>query len=225
MQPGTVLYELADLSTVWVLADVYEYEIDRVRTGREATITFAAYPDRGFPGKITFLYPTIDPGTRTLRVRIELPNKDLALRPGMYGDVRIRSDATEGIFVPFEAVVDTGEAKYLFLAQAKGRFEPRRVKLGARAGDKVQILDGIADGDEVVTTANFLLDSESRLRATIQGGGGAPGAAPAPSPECDGKFDRQKYPDKHQQCLACQVHRGMGTMEQDCQNAIPKPWK
>jgi membrane fusion protein, copper/silver efflux system len=168
VQPGTVLYELADLSTVWVLADVYEYEIERVRAGQEATVRLAAFPRATIRGKVTFLAPDLDPATRTLRVRIELPNADSRLRPGMYGDVSIAGDRTDGVFVPAEAVVDTGEAQYVFLAQAGGRFEPRRVKVGARAGDKVQILEGVSEGETVVTTANFLLDSESRLRATVQ---------------------------------------------------------
>lgn len=226
VQPGTALLAIADLSTVWVIADVYEYEASRVHQGMRATIAFPAYPSEKFSGKVTFLYPTVDPSTRTLRVRIELENDDLRLRPGMYGDVGLETDREEqGLVVPAEAVVDTGEVQYLFVAREGGRFEPRRVELGASGDDKVQITDGVTEGEIVVTTANFLIDSESRLRAAIQGEG-AGGAAPAGAPSiCDQRFDKTKYPDKHAQCRSCEAHRGMGSMEEDCRNAIAKPWK
>jgi Cu(I)/Ag(I) efflux system membrane fusion protein len=226
VQPGTPLLAIADLSTVWVVADVYEYEVARVRVGLEAKLALAAYSKEKFTGKVSFLYPTVDPSTRTLRVRIELKNKDLRVRPGMYGDVYLATDKLEGLVVPAEAIVDTGELQYVFVAKEGGRFEPRRVHLGARTDDKVQVLDGVADGEIVVTTANFLIDSESRLRAAIQGEGGGGGAAPAASSACDKIFDQAKYPDKYAQCRSCeQQHHGMGSMEDDCRNAIPKPWK
>ena len=132
--------------------------------------------------------------------------------------------AAEALVVPTEAVVDTGEAQYLFIAKDGGRFEPRRVKLGARAGSKIAILDGVSEGETVVTTANFLLDSESRLRATIEGEPSSTGA-PAPPDFCDANFDKARYANAYEQCKACKVHRGMGSMEDDCRAAIPKPWK
>ena len=221
VQPGTSLFTIADLSTVWVVADVYEYEVGRVAVGLEAKLVLAAYPNEKLTGKVTFLSPTVDPSTRTLRVRIELKNKDLRLRPGMYGDVFLATDKLEGLVVPTEAIVDTGELQYLFVAKEGGRFEPRRVQLGVRTDEKVQVQGGVAEGEIVVTTANFLIDSESRLRAAIQGEGTAPAAS-----TCDKLFDQAKYPDKYAQCRACeQQHRGMGSMEDDCRNAIPKPWK
>src|SRR5206468_1476614 len=126
-----------------------------------------------------------------------------------------------GLVVPSEAVVDTGELQYVFVAREGGHFEPRRVKLGARSGDQVEILEGVRDGEMVVTTANFLVDSESRLRAAIEGETPPPGAS-----SCEVAIDQQKFPDKVQQCRQCElVHRGMGTMVEDCKNAIPKPWK
>jgi len=169
VQPGSELFEIADLSKVWVLADVYEHELGRVSLGQSATVTVSAYPKTPFTGKIGFIYPALDAGTRTLRVRIEFDNKDLKLRPGMFGDVVLQLAAESGVVVPLEALVDTGEYQYVFLAKAGGRFEPRRVQAGARAGDKVEILSGLSAGETVVTTANFLIDSESRLRAAIQG--------------------------------------------------------
>lgn len=168
VQPGSELFEIADLSKVWVLAEIYEHEIARVSVGQSATVTVSAYPKAPFTGKVGFIYPALDPSTRRLRVRIELGNKDLKLRPGMFGDVVLQLAAESGVVIPVEALVDTGEYQYVFLAKGEGRFEPRRVQAGARAGDKVEILTGLAAGEAVVTTANFLIDSESRLRAAIQ---------------------------------------------------------
>lgn len=223
VQPGTELFEIADLSKLWVLADIYEYEISRVSVGQTATVVVNAYPNAPFTGKVGFIYPTLDPATRTLRVRIELDNKDLKLRPGMFGDVVIRLEAASGVVIPVEALVDTGEYQYVFLAKAAGRFEPRRVQVGTRSGDKVQILTGVAAGDTVVTTANFLIDSESRLRAAIQSPSQATAAAPS---ACTQEFDQAKYPDKHRQCLECErVHQGMGDMVDDCKRSIARPWR
>ena len=224
VQPGSTLFQVADLSTVWVLADVYEYEIGRVELGQPARITFVAYPGEEFTGKLTFIYPSLNSSTRTLRVRLELKNPKLRLRPGMYGDVTIQLARAEVLVGPREAIVDTGVVQYVFVARPGGRFEPRKVKLGARAGDKVAVLEGLAEGETVVTTANFLLDSESHLQATIQGEAGAGAPAP-PGDFCEAELDKQKFPDKHQQCVACRAHRGMGSMEEDCRKQIPKPWK
>jgi len=228
VQPGTELFEIADLSKVWVIANVYEYEIGRVSVGQAATVVVGAYPEQPLSGKVTFIYPTVDAATRTLSVRIELDNQDFKLHPGMYGDVVIQLTSAQGVVVPWEALVDTGEYQYVFLAKEGGHFEPRRVSAGARSGEKVQILQGLSAGETVVTTANFLIDSESRLRAAIEGTAD-PGGAPAPSgtpSACDADFDKLKFSGKHAQCRQCElVHRGMGSMEQDCKNAIPRPWR
>jgi Cu(I)/Ag(I) efflux system membrane fusion protein len=227
VQPGTELFEIADLSKVWVLADIYEYEIGRVNVGQAATVSVGGYAEEGFAGKVTFIYPTVDTSTRTLRVRVELDNKDLKLRPGMYGDVTIQLSRASGVVIPVEALVDTGEYQYVFLAKEGGRFEPRRVRAGARSGEKVQILEGLSAGEMVVTTANFLVDSESRLRAAIEGSSSTDGgAAVPPASACDNDFDKAKFREKYDQCLQCErVHRGMGTMEEDCKNAIARPWR
>jgi len=228
-QPGTELFTIADLSRVWVLADVYENELSRVKVGQRAAVTLQAAEGKTFDGAVKFLYPNVDPSTRTMRVRIELPNGDGVLRPGMFGDVKIDLPAADGFLVPAEALVDTGEHQYVFVAQEGGRFEPRPVKAGARAGADVEIVSGLREGETVVTTGNFLLDSESRLRSVIEGDAKrAPStpAAPGQGPSCDADFDKTKFTDKHQQCRSCEVvHRGMGSMEQDCKNAIPKPWR
>lgn len=228
VQPGTELFEIADLSKVWVIANVYEHEIGRVSVGQNASVVVGAYPKEPLSGKVAFIYPIVDSATRTLSVRVELDNKDLRLHPGMYGDVVIQLSSAQGVVVPLEALVDTGDYQYAFLVREGGRFEPRRVAVGARSGDKVQIVQGLSVGETVVTTSNFLIDSESRLRAAIEGTtepGAAPPAISSPS-ACDNDFDKLKFPEKHGQCRQCElVHRGMGNMEQDCKDAIPRPWR
>jgi Cu(I)/Ag(I) efflux system membrane fusion protein len=170
--PGQELYEIADIARVWVLADVYEADIGRVRAGQAATITLQALPGESFTGKVAYLYPAVNPQSRTMQARIDVPNRLGHLRPGMYADVVIDLGATEGISIPADALVDTGEAQYVFVSLPGGRFEPRLVTVGVRTAEKVQILRGVHPGESVVTTANFLIDSESRLRAAIQGFGG-----------------------------------------------------
>jgi membrane fusion protein, copper/silver efflux system len=169
VQPGMPLFDIADLSKVWVLADVYEYESGRVAVGQKARIELAGQRGQRVEGKLGFVYPALEPTTRTLRVRVELDNPELKLRPGMYADVFIDIGEAKGVVVPREAVVDTGDHQYVFVAKDAGRFEPRLVQVGARSEDKVQIVWGVADGETVVTTANFLVDSESRLKAAIEG--------------------------------------------------------
>jgi Cu(I)/Ag(I) efflux system membrane fusion protein len=167
VQPGTELFQIADLSRVWVLADVYEGEIGRVAVGQKATLALAAWPGETFTGRVTFLYPAINTGSRTLQARLEFPNPGLRLRPGMYGDVTLEVGASEAVVVPREALVDTGEVQYVFVARGGGRFEPRRVRVGLGGEGQVAILSGLAEGESVVTSAAFLLDSESRLRAAL----------------------------------------------------------
>ena len=237
-QPGTDLFTIADLAKVWVLADVYEHDIARVKLGQQGRFTTSTYPDRVFTGEVKFVYPTVDVATRTAKVRLEFTNTqtkgattaDLELRPGMYGDVTLALPAAQSIVIPREALVDTGELQYVFVDKGNGRFEPRRVAVGARAGEKVEIRSGVAEGETVVTTGNFLLDSESRLRAAIEGPASTPTspsqAAPAAATGCDADFDKAKYPAKHDACRACEKqHAGMGTMVDDCKKAIAKPWK
>jgi Cu(I)/Ag(I) efflux system membrane fusion protein len=173
VSPGMALFEVADLSTVWVMAEIYESDLWRVRVGQPARFEVTAYPGEAFAGKVKFTYPVVDPSSRTLRVRFELRNAQgpggLKLRPGMYGHVALDLLRTSGLMVPAEAVVDTGELQYLFVVKEGGRFEPRRVRLGERGDDAYEVIEGVAEGEVVVTTANFLIDSESRLRAAIEG--------------------------------------------------------
>ena len=170
------LFTIADLSRVWVLADLYEMDFAGVRLGDRATFTTDALPGRELSGRIEFIYPTVSSETRTLKVRLSLENASGALKPGMYGRVRVVGRGGSALMVPGEAVVNTGEHKYVFLARSDGHFEPRMVWTGVQDGDRVQILKGLAAGDTVVASASFLIDSESRLKAAIAGMGKQPGA-------------------------------------------------
>jgi membrane fusion protein, copper/silver efflux system len=173
VSPGMPLFEVANLSNVWVVAEIYESDLKRVRVGQPARFQVSAYPGETFSGKVKFLSPTLDAGSRTLRARLEFRNRPgpagLRLLPGMFGNVLLDVPATAGLLVPSEAVVDTGDVQYVFVAHPGGHFEPRRVKIGARLEDRMEITQGLSEGETVVTTANFLIDSESRLRAAIEG--------------------------------------------------------
>jgi Cu(I)/Ag(I) efflux system membrane fusion protein len=184
VQAGTELFQLADLSSVWLLVDVYESEISRVKVGQKATFELKAYPGRRFPGRVQFIYPALDSGSRTLQARIELPNPALELRPGMFGDVNLDLGASEAVVAPQEALIDTGDHQYVFVDRGGGRYEPRLVKAGWSGNGRVAILEGLADGERVVTTASFLLDSESRLRAAVEGFNAGP-AAPHPAHQAE----------------------------------------
>lgn len=177
--PDTPLLTLVDLSRVWVLADVYEMDLPRVHLGDPVRFAADGLPGRTFAGRIEFVEPTLSSETRTVRARVVLDNPDGLLRPGMFGRVEIGAHGRAVLTVPSEAVVRTGREDYVFLARAGGRFEPRRVTVGAEVGERAEILRGLAAGDTVVASASFLIDSESRLKAAIEGLGSQPGAEPA----------------------------------------------
>jgi membrane fusion protein, copper/silver efflux system len=180
--PETELYALADLSKVWVMADVYEFEAADVREGVWADVTLSTYPGRTFRGRVTYINPQLESSTRTLKVRVELPNPGLLLKPDMFADVNLRIAGARSLVVPAEAVMDSGSEQTVFVALGDGYFEPRKVTLGGRAGNKYVVTSGLRAGEQVVTSGNFLIDSESRLKsATGQMGGGHNhgGGAPA----------------------------------------------
>ncbi len=179
----TPLLTVADLSRVWVMADLYEMDMTRVHVGDVARFTTDAMPGRAFDGRIDFVYPTVSNETRTLKVRLTLANREGALRPGMYGRVSVAARGARVLSVPAEAVVNAGQQSYVFLAHAGGRFEPRMVWTGMPQGDRIQVLKGVAEGDTVVSSASFLIDSESRLKAAISGMGAQPGMAGMPGME------------------------------------------
>src|SRR3989449_5543151 len=163
VEPGTTLYELADLSTVWIHGDIYGSEITAVRLNQSAEVTFEAYPGETFRGKVAYIYPYLNEATRTVRVRMEFANPHLKLKPGMYGNVMLHVDAGRRLVVPKEAVLDSGLRQLVFLDLGQGVYQPYPVKLGRRSQDYVEVLEGIKEGDLVVTSANFLLDAESKL--------------------------------------------------------------
>ncbi len=165
---GQDLFVIADLSKIWVYADIYEYEIPLVSVGQGAEMILSYYAGETFSGKVNYVYPYLDEKTRTIKIRVEFDNPGLKLKPGMYANVRLRSIiADSALAIPTEAVLDTGERKIVFVQKRKGVFEPREVVLGAKAGDYYQVLSGVEAGEIVATSANFLIDSESRLGSAM----------------------------------------------------------
>lgn len=168
--PGEALFQIADLSSVWVLAEVAEQDIGLVKPGGVAEVNIGAYPDRKFTGKISFIYPTLTTATRTVQVRIEIANPDGLLKPSMFADVSLPVGSnTEVLSVPTSAVIDSGARQVVLVQQAEGRYAPRNVKLGSRSGDYVEVLEGLSEGEQVVTSALFLIDAESNLKAALSG--------------------------------------------------------
>ncbi len=168
--PGETLFQIADTSSVWVQADVFEQDIAAVNVGQKAKIRINAYPGEVFEGRIAYVYPTLKAETRTVPVRIELANPKGRLKPAMFADVDIPvAGAKPVVAVPNSAVIDSGSRQVVIVQLGEGRFEPRPVKLGARGGDFVQVLDGVREGERVVTAANFLIDAESNLKAALGG--------------------------------------------------------
>jgi Cu(I)/Ag(I) efflux system membrane fusion protein len=167
---GDSLFRLADLSTIWVIADVPEGDLAAIRIGAPATIRLRGRPGTVLDGKVGLIYPQVAEATRTTKIRIELANREGMLLPNMYADVEIGSgDAAPALAVPDSAVIDTGTRRIVILDRGEGRFEPREVKLGQRGDGMVAISEGVAEGDRVVVFANFLIDAESNLRAALSG--------------------------------------------------------
>jgi Cu(I)/Ag(I) efflux system membrane fusion protein len=172
LNEGDMPYEITDLSSIWVLADAYESDLARIRTGMTATLTLQAFPDRAFKGKVLFIDPVLDPKTRTAKVRLEFPNRTGELRPEMFGEVTMQAKQREGLRIPSDAVIDSGTKKVVFVALPEGKFQPREIRVGAVSDETVEVLAGLRAGERVVTRANFLIDSESRLRASLAAMGG-----------------------------------------------------
>ncbi len=167
LDAGAMPYEIVDLSTVWVVADVYESELRFVQAGMPATLTLNAFPNREFNGKTVFIDPMLDPMTRTVKVRITFPNPTKELKPEMFGEVVLKGLPHDGVTVPIDAVIDSGTTHVVFVAVGNGKFRPRLVRLGDSDDTQVEIVSGLTAGEKVVTRANFLVDSESRLRASL----------------------------------------------------------
>jgi Cu(I)/Ag(I) efflux system membrane fusion protein len=159
------LYEIADLSTVWVSADIYEFEVPLVKEGQVATVTLASYPGEEFRGRVIYIYPYLNTETRTVKVRMEFSNPQGRLKPGMYGNAEIKAKDEKKLAIPQEAVLDSGTRKLVFVDKGQGMYEPREVKLGNKTGQLYPVLEGLTAGETVVTSATFLIDSESKLMA------------------------------------------------------------
>jgi RND family efflux transporter MFP subunit len=170
VKAGEHLYEIADLSKVWVDVDIYEYELPWIKKGMSAEMELSYIPGKIFTGKILYVYPFLTATTRTARLRLEFPNPDYQLKPDMYANVNLKSAVSEdSLVIPQEAVIDSGVRKVVFVALGKGKFQPREVKLGLEGNDnEFQVLEGLKENEHIVISAQFMLDSESRLREAIQ---------------------------------------------------------
>lgn len=167
IEPGMRLMTVTDLGRVWVEADIYEYEASKVRVGNVASLVASGVSSGVLTGKATFINPVLESETRTVKVRFEFPNPSLELKPGMFADVEVALESATGVTVPDSAVMDTGARRMVFIEREKGLFEPRLVEVGMRSGGRALLVSGVGEGEMVVSRANFLLDSESRLRAVI----------------------------------------------------------
>lgn len=167
LDSGAMPYEIVDLSSVWVLVDVYESELRLIREGMAATLTLGALPNREFEGKVAFLDPLLDPVSRTLKARLAFPNPTGELRPEMFGEVVLRGAPHQALTIPLDAVIDSGTEQLVFVAVGDGKFEPRSIEVGERDETGLEVTRGLALGEHVVVRANFLVDSESRLRASL----------------------------------------------------------
>jgi RND family efflux transporter MFP subunit len=186
-QPGTKLYSVADLSTVWVYAQVFQNDLGRIKVGDLAGITVDSYPGRIFAGRVSFIWPQLDQTTRTAKVRLEIPNPDMKLSLGMFVNVKLDLSMGRQLVIPASGVYQSGTRQIAFVDRGSGYFEPREIEIGARAGDDFVVLKGIKAGERIVTSANFLIDSESQLEAAMGSfappppGAGAASAMNAPT--------------------------------------------
>jgi RND family efflux transporter MFP subunit len=186
VQPETRLYTVTDLSTVWVFAEVFQNDLGRIKIGDSATLTVDSYPGKTFTGRVNFIYPQVDMTTRTVRARLAFPNPGLKLTPGMFVNVALQMPQGKQLVIPASGVLQSGTRQIVFVNRGDGYLEPRDVQLGARSGDDFIVLKGLKEGEEIVTSANFLIDSESQLQAALgffvppPPGAGSAGAMNAP---------------------------------------------
>ena len=167
--PETDLYDIADLSTIWVYVDIYEYEAPFVHLGQPASMQLSYFPGKTYRGRVAYVYPTLDPKTRTIKVRLEFPNPNYALKPDMYANVQLDIDYGKQLVVPSEAVLNSGTRQVVFIAKPGGYFEPREIKVGDQFDGQYSVLAGLKPGEKIVASGNFLIDSESRLGDALQG--------------------------------------------------------
>ena len=172
VMPGMTLYKIGDLSNIWVLADVYEYELPFIQVGQKAAIRLAYHPGEFFEGTATYIYPSLDPKTRTAKVRFDLPNPEFKLKPEMWANVEMKIPLGKKLVVPEEAVLDSGTMQMAFVDRGEGYLEPRHIQVGTRVGGYYEVISGLRPEERVVTSANFLLDSETQLKGAVSGMGG-----------------------------------------------------
>ena len=187
--PDTELYAIGDLSRVWVIADVFESDAANVRAGQNAAIALPYENGRAFQARVSYIQPQVDPATRTLKVRIEAPNPGMQLKPDMFVDVQFQTAAQRKLTVPAEAVLDAGERKTVFIDRGNGNLEPRQVEVGDRLGERIEILKGLKPGERIVTSGNFLIDSESQLKDALKATPSAHGqhSTAQPQPQAPGR--------------------------------------
>jgi len=180
VEPAVELYRIADLSVVWLQAKIYEYELPHVEIGQPVRIALASQPEKEIKGKVSFVEPVFQEASRTVKVRVEIKNPDDQFKPGMYADLIIEHDMGEGLLVPESALLRTGLRNLAFRVLPGNRFEPVEVTLGSQFNERLQVRGGLSEGDEIVISAGFLIDAESRLKSATsamtghQHGGGAP---------------------------------------------------
>ncbi len=172
LMPGVTLFKIGDLSTIWVIADIYEYELPFIKIGNKARITLAYFPGESFEGTATYIYPSLDPKTRTAKVRFDLPNPEFKLKPEMWANVELKIPLGRKLVVPEDAVMDSGTMQMVFVDRGQGHFESRHIQIGAKVQGYYEVLSGLREGEKVVTSANFLIDSESQLKAATGAMGG-----------------------------------------------------
>jgi RND family efflux transporter MFP subunit len=196
VMPETDLYSIVDLSNVWIMADLYEYEAPEVKPGQTARVSLTYFPTRSYTGRVTYIYPQVDNATRTVKARIDIPNPKLDLKPDMYATVELRIDYGRQVVAPKEAVLDSGSEKVVFVALDNGYFAPRKIEAGATVDGKVIVTSGLKPGERIVTSANFLVDAESKLKSAM-GGMNMPGmshgsgAEPEKKPQQDHSTNQQ----------------------------------
>lgn len=215
----TPLYEITDLSKVYVIAEVFAGDAASVGVGTKGVFTLANRDDVQVSAAVDLVYPQVNADARSVKVRMVVGNEKGVFQPGQIGWVSFERPARKALVLPRDAVIDTGTQRYVFVDEGSGRLAPRLVELGNDLGGELEVRGALTAGERVVSGAAFLVDSESRLQASLA----TSGSAPHP---CDLQIDKLKYPDKWQACAACEAqHAGHGTVLDDCKHAIPQPWR
>lgn len=183
--PGEVLFQIADLSRVWLMVDVFEPDLEWVKLGQDVSVNIKAYPDKSFHGQVSFIFPTLNTDTRTVKVRVDMDNTQGFLKPGLYGSVELMATQQRHreLSVPDSAILDSGTRQVALVQVDDGRFEPRTVKIGHQANGFSEVLEGLQEGDDVVTRANFLIDAESNLKSALDGMSSSDNMPESKSPE------------------------------------------